>query len=168
MANLYCELNYADIYEKCKEYGNVTRIKIKIEKDPRKLGKIRSYITYNTNSEAKTAYNELHGKQFEGNIVSCRLFGPTNIQEENTDYIPEEHCSNNLREDLTPTGSTKISTYFLALPKRTNSNIIKIHKELVKKAGMILEPNLYRFGRNILIKATNPDQGGYFEESGNR
>ena len=159
MANLYCGLNYADIYEKCKEYGYVKRIKIKIEKDPRRLGKIRSYVTYSTNIEARMAYNELHDKQFEGSTVNCRLFGPTNVQEESNDYIPEEHYSGNLREDLAPTNSTKIPTYFLAIPKRTNCNIIKIHKELIRKAGMILEPNIYRFGRNILIKAANPDQG---------
>ena len=107
-------MNYARIYELCKKYGKIERMKIKIEKDPMKLGQESCYVLYSNSTSAYQAQHNLNNTTREQRKICCRLLNRRNFVESDRDYIPEEDYDITLMKEIITQKIDKQPIYFVA------------------------------------------------------
>ena len=151
-SNISDKVDFDFLHIHMKQFGHVERIKLCFIKNQ------NSYDCYVTFSNADSAYKalaEVDGKTIIDSVCTAKLFNVNNVRDDDSDYIPS------MFEDVCPVHTIKDDPKLLwhvASYKPGKENFLSGCQLLQKKIGTIPKGNLKRYGKGILIKASNDVQ----------
>ena len=159
---LYCSnidfsIGYREMYALVKRYGEVQRIRMKLNGDGESYD---SYVVFSSATAASLAYSQLNGHSVNDSVLVTRLFNICNFQEDPLDYVPKEF---KVREIVHKREEPPL-VWFVAKYKLGQENYATGLDTLEETMGGIPEGNVKRYGNSILVKAANSSQAGLLKK----
>ena len=147
--NINKELDYEDLYLVFKQFGTIERMKLRLSSDKNSFV---CFVLYNSNESARKAYKSMNGHMLNECTVEAKICSKERFIKEHHDFIPEDlGYSNETKVDRNP----PLPIWFVATYKEGRENIIGAAKCIQRKVGKLPYDNLKRYGRNLLIKASD-------------
>ena len=151
-SNISIKVDFEIIHEHMKQFGKVDRIKMRIINNPPSYD---CYVTFCKAEFAHKALNKVNGKRFLDSVCSAKLFNINNVQEEESDYITSKFEVKDAKSQIKD--DPKL-VWHVANYKQGKENFLSASKFIQRKIGSIPKGNMKRYGKAILIKASNDIQ----------
>ena len=151
--NISTELDYEDLYLVFKQYGAIERMKLRLSANKKRFV---FYILYNSNNSASKACRSMNGHLLNEFVVEAKLCSRDRFHKEPHDFIPEDlgYSGEAVEVDRTP----PLPIWYVATYREGMESIVGAAKCIQRKVGKLPFDNLKRYGKNILIKASDETQ----------
>ena len=140
------DTNYKLIFDNYKQYGDINRIKLVLNKNPLSF---KGYITFVDHESAKNALE----KEFGNDSTMAKLMNSRNIQDEIHDFIPKIPKLPDFEDRSMP-----IPAWYVASYKEGSESFTKAAECIEDTIGNIQSGNIKRYGKGILVKAGTETQ----------
>ena len=149
-SGLSTNLNYKIIYKCVRDFGLISRIKLKLTIDEQYFD---CFIEFQEAHSAKMAFEAVKAKNVPTLQGYVKIFDSRNLKDENGDFIPKDlKVVENVERRM------EIPMWHVITYKEGKSNLIRAWEELQNQVGGIPENNLKRYGRNLLVRAVDKSQ----------